>query len=109
MSKTEKLKPATITSSDLQRKVGTVLKRVAVNKERLVVEREGYPIAAILPYAEFEQWERERARAEMLTFMDEQARLSKAAGLDTKSDEEAMADALKAVADVRREKRRKKR
>jgi prevent-host-death family protein len=50
MTKAEKATYATIKSTDLQRKTGSVLKRVAVGKERLVIEREGYPIAVILPF-----------------------------------------------------------
>ena len=97
-----------IRASELNRAPGKVLRRVAVSKEPIVVESDGYPIVALIPYAEYEQWRRVRARAEMLAFMEKQARLSKIEGLDTISDEEAMADALKVVKEVRREKRRKK-
>lgn len=103
------IQPQTVNASQLQRASGKILRRVAVQKENLIVESNGYPIVALIPYAEYEQWKRERARAEMLSFMDEQARLSKKAGLDTVSDEEAMADALKAIEEVRRGKRKKQR
>lgn len=41
---------AVIHASDLYRSGGKVLRRVAVNKERLIVERDGYPVAIIVPY-----------------------------------------------------------
>lgn len=44
------MKEAVIQASELYRSGGKVLKRVAVNKERLIVERDGYPIAIIIPY-----------------------------------------------------------
>jgi prevent-host-death family protein len=48
-------KTATIKSSELQRASGTVLKRVAVDKEHLVVERNGWPVAVVMPFADYEQ------------------------------------------------------
>jgi PHD/YefM family antitoxin component YafN of YafNO toxin-antitoxin module len=44
-----------IRSSELQRSVGKVLKRVAVDGESLIVERDGYPVAVMLPYHVYEQ------------------------------------------------------
>jgi prevent-host-death family protein len=49
------VKTAVVTASDLQRASGQVLKRVAMGKEHLVVERAGYPVAVILSYSEYEQ------------------------------------------------------
>ena len=49
MSKTRS-KPATIKASELNRAPGMVLRRVAVGKEQIIVERGGYPIAIISPY-----------------------------------------------------------
>ncbi len=43
-------KEAVIQASELYRSGGQVLRRVAINKERLVVERDGYPVAVIVPY-----------------------------------------------------------
>ena len=56
-------KQAVITASELQRASGKVLKRVAVGKEHLVVERDGYPIAVMLAYPEYEQLMRDQAAA----------------------------------------------
>jgi gamma-glutamyl:cysteine ligase YbdK (ATP-grasp superfamily) len=56
----EQTKPATIKASELNRAPGVVLRRVAVDKEQIIVERGGYPIAIISPY------EVGRAQAEQL-------------------------------------------
>ena len=44
----------TITSSTLQREIGTVLKRVAINREHLTVHSNGFPVAVILPVADYQ-------------------------------------------------------
>jgi len=50
-----------VTATELQRESGKVLKRVAVGHEHLVVERDGYPVAVMLPYDEYEALMRARA------------------------------------------------
>ncbi|MEW6569463.1 MAG: type II toxin-antitoxin system Phd/YefM family antitoxin [Chloroflexota bacterium] len=54
-------KRAVVTASELRRSSGKILKRVAVAKDHLVVEREGYPVAVMMPFEEYEQLMRERA------------------------------------------------
>jgi prevent-host-death family protein len=54
---------AVITASELHRAAGKALKRVAVDHEHLVVERDGYPVAVMISYQEYEQLMRERAKA----------------------------------------------
>jgi prevent-host-death family protein len=54
-------KTAVVKASELQRASGQVLKRVALNKEHLVVERDGYPVAVMMSYPEYEQLMRESA------------------------------------------------
>ena len=55
---------ATITALDLQRQTGSVLRRVALDQEHLVIERSGYPVAVLLSYQEYEELMRERALAQ---------------------------------------------
>ena len=43
----------TITSSTLQREIGKVIKRVAINREHLTVHSNGFPVAVILPVADY--------------------------------------------------------
>ena len=40
--------------SQLHRTPGQILRRVAVEKERLVIERGGYPVAVLIPFDEYE-------------------------------------------------------
>lgn len=59
-------KKSVIKASELHREAGKVLKRVALGDEHLVVERDGYPIAVLMSYDDYEQFEqlrRERALA----------------------------------------------
>ncbi len=101
-------KEAVIRASELYRSGGKVLRRVAVGKESLIVESNGYPIVALLPYAEYEALKRRQAREEADRFLHEQRAISRKLGVDKVGDEEVMADALQAVAEVRRTRRKKK-
>jgi prevent-host-death family protein len=40
--------------SQLHRTPGQIIRRVAVEKERLVIERAGYPVAVLIPFDEYE-------------------------------------------------------
>jgi prevent-host-death family protein len=40
--------------SELHRTPGQIMRRVAVQKERLVIERAGYPVAVLIPFDEYE-------------------------------------------------------
>lgn len=48
-------KKSTINASELHRAAGKMLKRVALQDEHLVVERDGYPVAVLLSYPEYEE------------------------------------------------------
>ena len=56
-------KPHIVTASELQRSSGKVLRRVAQDNQHLIVERDGYRVAAMLPYPEYEALMRLRASA----------------------------------------------
>jgi len=47
-------KQAIINATELHRAAGKMLKRVALQDEHLVVERDGYPVAVLLSYPEYE-------------------------------------------------------
>lgn len=66
-------KESVIQASELYRAGGKVLKRVAVDKERLIVERDGYPVAIILPYEEAEQTNAEKLLDELTAELGPQA------------------------------------
>jgi prevent-host-death family protein len=44
---------SSITSSTLQQKIGTILRRVAIDGEHILVERKGYPTAVIIPVGDY--------------------------------------------------------
>lgn len=48
-----KRQTSSITSSTLQQKIGTVLRRVAVDGEHIIVERNGYPVAVLIPVGDY--------------------------------------------------------
>jgi len=54
-------KKVVINASELHRAAGKALKRVALNDEHLVIERDGYPVAVMLSYQEYDILMRERA------------------------------------------------
>ena len=101
-------KEAVIRASELYRSGGKILRRVAVDKENLIIESNGYPIVALLPYAEYEAFKRERARMEADKFMAEQQAIGRKLGLAKAGDAEVMAEALQAVAETRRSKRKRR-
>jgi len=51
----EMIKKSIIHASELHRSAGKLLKRVALQDEHLVVERDGYPVAVLLSYPEYEE------------------------------------------------------
>ena len=52
--------------SELHRTPGQIIRRVAVEKERLVIERAGYPVAVLIPFDEYET-EAEQALEKLTT------------------------------------------
>ena len=52
--------------SELHRTPGQIIRRVAVEKERLVIERAGYPVAVLIPFDEY-QTEAEQALEKLAT------------------------------------------
>jgi prevent-host-death family protein len=55
------VKKVVIPASELHRSAAKTIKRVALNDEHVVVERDGYPVAVMLSYQEYERIMRERA------------------------------------------------
>jgi PHD/YefM family antitoxin component YafN of YafNO toxin-antitoxin module len=95
------VKLETIKASELQRSSGKVLKRVANDREHLVVESDGYKVAVMVPYPDYQLLIRLQAARAMKALLEK-------TGSDEFSDEAVMADALTAVAEVRRTRRPKK-
>ena len=54
-------KQVAVTASEGHRKFGQLLKRVYNSGEHLVVERDGFPVAVMLSYPEYQSLKRQRA------------------------------------------------
>jgi len=83
----------TIPATEVRNHFGEMLKRVYRGTEKLVVEKDGLPIAAILSHAEFEEYRRMKS----LTLLEQ---LNRAVNKDLESqgytDEQALKD-LRAI------------
>ncbi len=55
MASPKKVIVNTISATSVQREVGTVIRRVAKDKEHLIIEYDGIPVAVILPIADYER------------------------------------------------------
>jgi prevent-host-death family protein len=66
--------PATITASTLQRQVGTVIRRVAIDGETIIVERESWPVVVLLPVAEYKALLKDRERVDQAVGMKTEAK-----------------------------------
>ncbi len=83
----------TIGAFEARRKFGQLLPEVAAKGDKIVVERHGEPVAAVVPIEVYNQWKRERQR-----FFDQMRKISQQANVD---EDEAMALALEAQEAVR--------
>ena len=78
-----------INASDLHRAAGKMLKRVALQDEHLIVERDGYPVAVLLSYPEYEELMHLRALAAHRELM---VKLSQEAERQGLSEEQLMTE-----------------
>lgn len=51
-----KAKPTTITATEMQKKSGEIIRRAHKDGEHFIVERDGYPVVAIVPVGEYQKW-----------------------------------------------------
>ncbi len=91
------MRQAIVKASEGHRSFGKLLRRVFRSDEHLIVERDGYPVAVILSYQEYEKLRREQAVAAF-------DRFSRAFGKELEergiSEEELMADLEEAKREV---------
>jgi prevent-host-death family protein len=84
----------TVPAFEARRALGKLLDEVLIHGERVLIERHGHPVAALVPVEVYRQWQRERQ-----AFFDEVRSASERANL---SEGEATALAAEAVKAVRR-------
>ncbi len=83
----------TISSQDAPERFGDLLQEVSDQGDRYVVERDGVPMAAVVPFALYSQWKRQRQ-----AFFDRLRETAKRANL---SEDEAIRLTDEAKAGVR--------
>lgn len=66
----------TVTALDVRRKFGQILDEAAAG-ERIVIERAGQPVAALVPLADLDHVDPERRRARRLAAIDDIERLAR--------------------------------
>jgi prevent-host-death family protein len=82
----------TIGAFEVRRSLGRILQEVAANGDRVVVERNGRPVAAVVPIDVYNQWKRSRAE-----FFERMRRASEHANMATDEADQLAAEAIAAV------------
>jgi len=93
-----------VSTMNVRARIGEMLDRVALRHDEFIIERKGRPLAALVPVERLEQM-RQFARQHALGVLQHQ----KGALGDRLTDDEAMAVALEAQREVRRQPKRGKR
>ena len=91
----DKTKPvqAIVTATEVRRRFGEMLKRAHNEDEHLIVERDGYPLAVIVPYDDYQTLMREHALRAFDGFSRRLGREAEAQGIT----EEQLAEDLEAA------------
>jgi len=81
-----------IDTAEVGRSLGRILQDVATNGDRVVVERNGEAIAAVIPMDVYNQWKRTRE-----AFFERMRHVSKRANLSPDEADQLAAEAVAAV------------
>lgn len=82
----------TVGAFEVRRSFGRILQEVAAKGDRVVVERHGEPIAAVVPIDVYNQWKRSRAE-----FFDRMRQAADRADLTPDDADQLAAEAIAAV------------
>jgi prevent-host-death family protein len=82
----------TVGAFEVRRSFGRILQEVAAKGDRVVVERHGEPIAAVVPIDVYNQWKRSRAE-----FFARMRTASERAALSPEEADQLAAEAVNAV------------
>jgi prevent-host-death family protein len=82
----------TVGAFEVRRQLGRILRDVSARGDRVVIERHGEAVAAVVPIEVYEQWK--RARAE---FFDRIGAAAEAANLSPREADELATEAVAAV------------
>jgi prevent-host-death family protein len=89
---TGKIMEKTVGAFEVRRSFGRILQEVATKGDRVVVERHGEPIAAVVPIDVYNQWKRSRSE-----FFERMRRASERANLSPEEADQLAAEAVKAI------------
>ncbi len=94
----------TVPAAEARQKLGQLMRQVYNRQARIIVDKGGIPVVAIVSLADFERWTRlDREREERFQVVDE----IRSRNLD-KAPEEVERDVAEEIAAMRREKRERK-
>lgn len=85
----------TASAFQVRRSFGRILQEVAAKGDRVVVERHGEPVAAVVPIDVYNQWKRSRTE-----FFERMRQAADRADLSPEEAEQLAADAVTAVRDA---------
>ncbi|MHC4260218.1 MAG: type II toxin-antitoxin system Phd/YefM family antitoxin [Planctomycetota bacterium] len=68
MKESDLTQQTTVTASEGHRGFGKLLKRVYGSDEHLIIERDGFPVAVMMSYQEYEKLEQLRSEAAFIRF-----------------------------------------
>lgn len=77
---------------EVRRSFGRILQEVSAKGDRVVVERHGEPIAAVVPIEVYNQWKRSRSE-----FFERMRRAAERANLSAEEADHLALDAVRAV------------
>lgn len=60
--------PQTITATQLKNQSGAILRQVSQEKKHLIVERDGFPLVAIIPLEEYQRLLRGQSASEQVIY-----------------------------------------
>jgi prevent-host-death family protein len=69
----ERIVRETVKTADLRQRLGDLLDRVEGQRDQFVIERRGKPLAALVPFAQYEQIQR-AAELELIAALERRAR-----------------------------------
>jgi prevent-host-death family protein len=82
----------TVSAFEARRSFGRVLQEVVAKGDRVIVQRHGEPVAAVVPIALYRQWKRDRD-----AFFDRLEAIAAHADVPEKEAEELVAEAVRTV------------
>jgi len=82
----------TVSAFDARRSFGKVLQEVVAKGDRVIVQRHGEPVAALVPMALYEQWKRERE-----AFFDRLEAIAARVNVPEEEADELVAEAVRTV------------